>query len=241
MRVLVFGGTSEGRVLAGKLAALGAEVVVSVATEYGRELLDGVDVVTGRKTAEEMAALLRGFGFCIDCTHPYAAEATCNIKAACQQTGVPYRRCLREESQPGSWLRVRDAQEAAALVRELPGNILLATGAKELPAFSNIEPERLFVRVLPSREGLAACEALGLPKKNIAAMQGPFSQKLNEALMEQWKIAVLVTKDGGAAGGFPEKCAAAQALGVRLIVIGRPPETGATMEEILREAKEWFK
>ena len=69
-------------------------------------------------------------------------------------------------------------------------------------------------------------------------MQGPFSQKLNEALMEQLGIAVLVTKDGGAAGGFPQKRAAAGALGVKLVVISRPRETGASPEEILQMVKE---
>lgn len=243
MRVLLFGGTTEGRWLAGRLAAVGAEVAVSVATGYGREALEGVEgiaVITGRKTAGEMAALLEGFSLCVDATHPYAREATRNIQEACRQAGTPYRRCLREGSEPAGWLRARDAEDAARLAEGLPGNILLATGAKELPAFCRIDPKRLFVRVLPTHEALDACQGLGVPKRNIVAMQGPFSQKLNEALMEQLRIAVLVTKDGGAAGGFPEKQAAARALGAALIVIGRPLETGASPEEILREVKEWM-
>jgi len=243
MRVLLFGGTTEGRRLAGYLRDLGAQVTVSVATEYGREVLrgqDGLAILTGRKTAEEMAALLRDADFCIDATHPYAAEATKNIQTACKQTGVPYRRCLREKSRPDGWICAQDAQEAAALAEKMPGNILLTTGAKELPAFASIGTERLYARILPGHEGIAACERLGLLKGHIIAMQGPFSQKLNEALMEQFHIAVLVTKDGGPAGGFPEKCAAAKACGAGLIVIGRPPEAGAYPEEIIQEVKGWM-
>ncbi len=41
-------------------------------------------------------------------------------------------------------------------------------------------------------------------------MQGTFSYALNRALMEQFAIRFLVTKDGGAAGGFEEKARAAQ-------------------------------
>ena len=37
MKLLIFGGTTEGRVLAERAAALGAEVTVSVATELGAE------------------------------------------------------------------------------------------------------------------------------------------------------------------------------------------------------------
>ena len=64
-------------------------------------------------------------------------------------------------------------------------------------------------------------------------MHGPFSQKLNEALLEQFHIRWLVTKDGGAAGGFPEKAAAAQSAGAALVVIRRPAETGEDLPSIL--------
>lgn len=45
MKLLIFGGTTEGRILAEKLSALGAEVTVSVATLLGAEELAGVDGV----------------------------------------------------------------------------------------------------------------------------------------------------------------------------------------------------
>jgi len=40
MKILLFGGTSEGRRLALRLAQAGAQVTLSVATEYGREVAD---------------------------------------------------------------------------------------------------------------------------------------------------------------------------------------------------------
>lgn len=81
----------------------------------------------------------------------------------------------------------------------------MATGAKELAQFAAIPPERLYPRVLPTLESIAACEAANIPHRNIIAMQGPFSFALNQAMMEQFHIRWLVTKDGGAAGGFDEK------------------------------------
>ena len=241
MKILLFGGTSEGRVLAEELAAMEVEVTVSVATDYGRELIEpgaGLTVLTGRLDAEGIAALLNGFDLCVDATHPYAVDATKNIQAACVRTGTPYLRCLREASEGDGWLRVETARDAAALADSLPGNILLTTGAKELPAFADIDPGRLYARVLPTHEGLSACEALSIPKSHMIAMQGPFSQALNQAMMEQFHIRILVTKDGGTAGGFPEKAAAAKALGAALVVIGRPKETGFPPEEILQQVKE---
>ena len=65
------------------------------------------------------------------------------------------------------------------------GNILLTTGSKELSVFAGLDPQRIFARVLPTYDGINACEALGLPHRHILALQGPFSQKLNEAVLEQ--------------------------------------------------------
>ena len=236
MRLLIFGGTTEGRVLAARAAECGAACTVSVATPLGAEELSdipGLHILVGRKDADEIAALCAGFDLCVDATHPYAVEATANIRAGCAAAGIPLKRLLRAESRTEGAVFVPDCAAAARLLSEKEGNILLTTGAKELPAFAGLARERLFARVLPTHAGIDACEALGLPHSHIIAMQGPFSQQMNEAMLRQYHIAWLVTKDGGAPGGFAEKQAAAQSAGAALVLIGRPPETGETMEEIL--------
>lgn len=236
MKLLIFGGTTEGRVLAQRALKLGAEVTVSVATGLGAEELrelGGVSVLTGRLERADMEKLLRDFDMCVDATHPYASAVTPAIKAACAETGTPLHRLLRPASRTDGAFCVPDSSAAAELLREKDGNILLATGAKELGSFAGLDKDRLFVRILPTHEGLSACEKLGIPHKNILAMQGPFTQKLNEAILEQYKIAWLVTKDGGAAGGFEEKLAAARNTGAALVLIERPADSGEDMETVL--------
>ena len=61
----------------------------------------------------------------------------------------------------------------------------------------------------------------------------PVTQKMNEATIEQYAIRFIVTRDGGAAGGFAEKLSAARACGAETIVIRRPKDDGESMEEIL--------
>ena len=242
MRAVVFSGTTEGRAFSKQLGALGADVLVSVATDLGAEeqgSAPGVTVRAGRLEPEEMTALLQGADLCIDATHPYAVEATKNIRAAAARAGVEYHRLLRAESPlPAGSMVFQSAAHAAEFLANTCGNLLLATGAKELAAFSGIEPARLFPRVLPTPEGIAACEAAHIPHKNIIAMQGPFSYALNRALLEQFLIRFLITKDGGAAGGFAEKAQAAQDTGAQLIVLRRPAEQGETAEQILTRCKE---
>jgi len=241
MKLLIFGGTTEGRLLAGEASALGAEVTVSVATPLGAEelaRLERVTVWTGRKRSAEMVPLLAPFGLCVDATHPYAAEASVNIKTACREAGVPLRRLLRPASGAEGTVRVDSCAAAAAFLAGTQGNILLTTGSKELSAFAALDPEWLYVRVLPTHEGLSACEALGLAHSHILALQGPFSQKLNEAILEQYHIRWLVTKDGGKAGGFDEKLAAANRVGAKVVLVGRPPDEGESYETILAYIKE---
>ena len=115
MNLVIFGGTTEGRDLSHRLADMGAKVTVCVATPYGLEeqgSREGVTVLVGRKTAEEMATLLRGAPLCVDATHPYAEAASRNIRAACEVSGVPCRRLLRRESELTGAVLVNDAAEA---------------------------------------------------------------------------------------------------------------------------------
>ena len=228
----MFSGTTEGRRFSKKLAELGAAVTVCVATPLGVEEqgeMAGITVHAGRLQPDAMAALLAGADLCVDATHPYAVDATRNIRAAAVQAGV--------ELPPGCAV-FETAAHAAEYLAGTEGNILLATGAKELAVFAGLEPARLYPRVLPTPEGIAACEAANVPHRNIIAMQGPFSCQLNKALIEQFHIRYLVTKDGGAAGGFAEQVQAAAETGIQLVVLRRPPETGETETQILAYCKE---
>ena len=244
MNIVIFSGTTEGRLLSHLLAEKGAQVTVCVATEYGCEEqgeAPGITVLTGRKTVEEMTALLRGSDLCVDATHPYAVEVTKSVRLACATAEVPYRRLLRDRSADTDAIVVDSAEAAAKLMADREGNILLATGMKELSAFAGISPARLYPRVLPTGDSIAACERAGIPHRNIIAMQGPFSAELNEALIRQFHIAYLVTKDGGKAGGFQEKVQAAENTGIELVLIRRPEETGETFEEVVKSCEEMMK
>ena len=242
MRAVVFSGTTEGRAFSKQLGALGADVLVSVATDLGAEeqgSAPGVTVRAGRLEPEEMTALLQGADLCIDATHPYAVEVTEHIRAAAEAAGLPVLRLVRQSDGGELCRRAKDMAGAADMLEQMPGHVLLTTGSKELHHFARPGlAERCYPRVLPTQEGIAACEAAGVPHRNIIAMQGPFSRALNEALIQQFEIRWLVTKDGGAAGGFAEKVQAAQSTGAQLVVLRRPPEQGQTAQEILNLCKE---
>ena len=242
MKILLFGGTTEGRVLAQKLLALGHAVTVSVATELGAEMLGDLPkdhILTGRLEQPAIAQRLPDYALCIDATHPYAEEVSRHIRKACTKTGVPLRRVLREASREEGCIRVDSCKAAAEYLCDRPGNVLIATGSKALRDYGCLAPERMYPRGLPTHAALTICEEMGIPHRNILALQGPFTLAMNAAMLEQYHISYLVTKDGGTVGGFTEKQQAARQAGAQLILVGRPPDSGEAMEQLLRELEEW--
>lgn len=238
-KVLLFGGTSEGRSLAGWLGERGIPATVCVATEYGGALLPPtVKVRVGRLDRAAMEALMgEGFTCVVDATHPYAAEATANIRAAAGAAGLPVYRLVRDGDVDGPWLHAKNMAQAAALAAERTGKVLLTTGSKELDAFA--VPglrERCCPRVLPTLASLGRCLELGFPAGQVICMQGPFTEELDRAVIGQYHIETVVTKASGGAGGFWEKAAAARAAGCALIVVDRPlHEVGFSLEALKKQ------
>ncbi|MBU9736490.1 precorrin-6A reductase [Diplocloster agilis] len=249
-KVILFGGTSEGRELCGYLKAQGIPSLICVATPYGEEVIREIpgipevpgmlDVRTGRLDMEEMRELfLREQPMLVvDATHPYAGAVTQNIRTACMNAGISYRRLLRPaqaEARAAHIIHAADTDRAAQILAGSEGNILVTTGSKELKplcAIPNYE-ERLYVRVLPAPEVLEDCHACGIKGRHLIAMQGPFSEELNYALIREFDIRWLLTKESGKPGGFQEKIRAAERAGIRVLLIDRPAqESGYFLEEM---------
>ncbi len=235
-RVWVLGGTTEGR----RLLSTGLPILYTVATEYGAQLAGNrpnVEIRTGRLDQIAMERLLaqEKIACVLDATHPYAVEASRNAKTAAQKAGVPYIRVLRQASDIKGAVQVTGCDEAAAYLATREGKALITTGSKELAAFTVVPQyqERLFVRVLPTKDVLSFCETLGFSAVNIIAMQGPFSREMNVALLRQIGARFLVTKDGGAVGGFTEKLEAAREVDATVVLIARPAEKGSSIEEAI--------
>jgi len=246
-KLCIFAGTTEGRELVELLAGQPVEVTACVATEYGETLLtprEHLTVSNKRLTEGAMEVLFRrtGFELVVDATHPYAAEVTENIAAACRKAGVEYLRLLREtDAVPGDAVCVPDIESAVDYLAGTEGSILLTTGSKELAKFTALPEftQRVYARVLPMEVSLAACRETGLGPDRIIAMQGPFSQEMNTAMLKAASARYMVTKDTGGAGGFAQKAAAAREAGAVLVVVGRPAQKegldfAGVVEEICR-------
>jgi precorrin-6Y C5,15-methyltransferase (decarboxylating) len=250
---VIFGGTTEGRLLAEHFASGSVTVHISVATEYGAELIpdaDNIHIHHGRMDEGEMERFFLDINpdVCVDATHPYAVEVTKNIKAACENTGIRYMRVQRQNTagdisytgcEGKNYIKyVATVEEAAEFLSGTKGNIFITTGSKELAKYTVIPDyrERCFARVLPTVSVLENCRELGFEGRNLIAMQGPFSMELNSAMLRQYNASVLVTKQSGTQGGYQEKCEAALQNGVNLVIVGAPDEDekGYTLDDAIK-------
>jgi precorrin-2 dehydrogenase/sirohydrochlorin ferrochelatase/precorrin-6A/cobalt-precorrin-6A reductase len=246
MTVFIFAGTGDGKkficslLLRAEKAGIKMTAHIFCATEYGAELVrtelnknvgkKNAVVHCGRLGENEISKKINELkpDYVIDCTHPFAEAVTKNIRAVCENTGVPCLRLRRETSEkPPEGLRIHYAggmKEAASFLKDKTGNIFLTTGSKDIHCFSGEGFEgRVYPRVLPLEESIGLCRKAGISAKNIIAMQGPFSEELNRALIRGISARWLVSKETGAEGGFAAKMNAALAEGCAMLVI-RPPE-----------------
>ncbi len=262
-KIIIFAGTTEGRLLAEYCHSRKIPGWISVVSDYGKEVLPDspfLKVHTGAMDKEEMEAFIKEKGalLVLDATHPYAREASKNIRHACEAARVTYYRVLRKTtedapvmeaasaaeeaiSEADSVISVDSIEEAVEYLENTSGNILVTTGSKELAKYTRLShwQKRIFARVLPTSSVLLTCEEMGFHGSRIIAMQGPFSVGFNSEMIKQHQIQYLVTKESGAAGGFQEKLMAAAECGIISVIIGRPvEEDGISLEKAMEYMEE---
>lgn len=249
--ILVLAGTQDGREIAAGLREAGYEVIASVVSEYGRELVaqSGVPVQAAAMDEQELQQFVvrSGIRLMIDATHPYAVNVSRNARQVAANLHIP---CLRYE-RPDSALPIYaklvlapDMQRAAEMAVGLGKTVFLTTGSHSLPLFRAAAAGRdcrLIARVLPQPEVIADCIANGFSPADIIAAQGPFSQELNRELFRAYGADVMVTKNSGAIGGTDAKIAAAIELGLMIVVVQRPAALQQQVFESLPALLEYLK
>jgi precorrin-6A/cobalt-precorrin-6A reductase len=241
--ILLLGGTSETASIATALLTAGHRVLVSTATTVPLELPERLERRTGRLDEEAMVRLIRDIvvHVIVDATHPYAQEAHAVALRASARTGIPCIRWVRPNiriSERAGILIARDHAEAARLACAAGSTILLTVGSQHLAPYvaeAIAQSRRLIVRVLPAPASLEACRQAGLKQADVIAARGPFPIEENRAVLRQFRVGVLVTKNSGAAGGLSEKLVAAKLEGCTVVLIQRPLEVNGNQVSAIAE------
>ncbi|MCM1024231.1 MAG: precorrin-6A reductase [Prevotella sp.] len=238
-KILIFGGTYEGRQLAEFCSRNQINICISVTTNYGAELLPqnkNVKKLIGELDFFQIKNLIakNNIDLIIDATHPYAELATKNIKSACKEFNKKYYRLAREANSMISGEIMENIYDVIDRLNCSEKRILSTLGSKELRQIIKINnyQNRVWIRVLPTDGIVKYCENLGFSKDKIILGKGPFSTLENIEHIKKCNAEILVTKESGETGGYPQKAEAARNCGIELITLKRPHEKGYTIEEI---------
>jgi precorrin-6A/cobalt-precorrin-6A reductase len=238
MRVLLLGGTSEGRALATRLGQE-FDVVSSLAGRVPDPALPVGEVrIGGFGGVEGMRRWLveSKVDAVVDATHPYAATITANAAVVCGELGLPHLVLARPAWPRGDAIGVGSDSEAAKTVAaERYSRVFLTTGRSGTAAFVDVDAWFLI-------RAVTAPDPDTLPRHHqLVLSRGPYHFDDELALLREHRIDALVTKNSGGQMTRP-KLEAAAALGVAVVMVDRPPlPGGVTTVSTVDDAVEWVR
>jgi precorrin-6A/cobalt-precorrin-6A reductase len=233
-KVLILGGTAEGRKLAELLNASGYRPVTSLAgvTRQPSDI-QGEIRIGGFGGAAGLVDYLAAerFSAVVDAAHPFAVIISRHAKEAADRCGTPLVRLERPAWRAGAGDHWIEAPDIAAAVAAIPpgAQILLTIGRKEAMAFLSRTDISGIARMIEPIDS----EVTG--KWRILLERPPFHVEKELCLLRDHAITHLVTKNSG--GGETEaKLVAARKEGIPVIMIARPWKPEVATVSTPREA-----
>lgn len=222
-RILILGGTTESRQLAGLLAdRTDLAVTLSLAGRTRAPVRQPVPVRTGGfGGVEGLVAYLEtgGIDLLIDATHPYAAIMSAHAAAAAERSGVAFlalRRPAWERVADDRWMDAADVPAAIAALGEASRRVFLALGRQEVMPFAQAPQHHYLVRSIEPID-----PPLAVPQADYLLQRGPFPEADERRLLAERGIEAIVAKNSGGAASYG-KIAAARALGLTVVMLRRP-------------------
>jgi precorrin-6A/cobalt-precorrin-6A reductase len=236
-RILILGGTTEARQLAGRLAERAdLDVTLSLA---GRTVSAAPQPVPVRVGGFGGSAGLADYlvrervDVLIDATHPYAAIISANAVAAARQSRVPLvalRRPPWTAVAGDRWIEVDNIDAAVQALGLTPRRVFVTLGRNELAPLCAAPQHFYLIRSVDPVD-----PPLQLPQARYVTGRGPFGESTDRALMAEHRIDEVIAKNSGGAATYG-KIAAARALGIAVVMVRRPPTLDGPRVETVEEA-----
>jgi precorrin-6A/cobalt-precorrin-6A reductase len=238
VRLLLLGGTAEARALASRLHP-DVQVISSLAGRVPDPALPVGEVrVGGFGGADGLQRWLAesGVDAVVDATHPFAATITANAATACRALSLPHVALVRPAWPRGDAIVVEsDTAAAKTVAANGYSRVFLTTGRTGVGAFARVDAWFLIRAVTPPDGGTLP------PRHHLLLSRGPYRYDDELELLREHHIDALVTKNSG--GDMTRaKLDAADALGVPVIMVDRPPlPQGVTTVRTVDDAAAWVR
>ena len=221
--ILVFGGTTEGRVAAQVLDESGATYYYSTrGREQDISLVHGVRL-SGAMEVPDMLKCCHehGIRLIVDAAHPFAVDLHHNLLNVASQTKIPvirYDRIYPVRDEAFVWCK--DYDDAIHQLEEHGIDRLLAlSGVNTIERLRGYwESHECWFRILNREQSHRLAEQSGFPEEHLVY----YEQDDTISLLQELQPQAIITKESGMSGGFVEKTEAARDVGVKVFVVQRP-------------------
>lgn len=224
--ILVFGGTTEGRMVTRVLDESGKEYYYSTKGDLQEvDFVHGIRL-TGAMTEDNIIEFIREkeIQLVIDSAHPFAAVLHETIGKATKQTQTPVIRYERIYPQKNSGIiECESYPDMIAKLEAQPCKKLLAlTGVNTIkplkPFWSKHES---YFRILNRDDSHEKSDAEGFPREQLLYWRLGEEQN-DQEIFDRIKPDAVITKDSGNSGYFNEKLAPAISAGIPIYMLKRP-------------------
>ena len=213
--ILVFGGTTEGRITAEVLEKAGATYYYSTKTGEQDVSLHHGEHINGAMDAEAMKAFVdkHGIRLLVDAAHPFASHLHQTVVYVASEKQIPiirYERIYPPRDPDITW--IDDYSQVPTDIHSL----LATTGVQSIAKLKPLEAKgiKVYYRILPRESSIRLAKEQGATDEQLLFYE-------DSAVIDVETEAVLL-KESGLSGGFQEKVDVAKAKGMRIIVLKRP-------------------
>ena len=222
--ILIFGGTTEGRLAVETLDEAGAPYFYSTRGEAQAITCRHGQRITGALDGEAMAAFCREkeIRLLVDAGHPFAERLRQTIAGVARQLGIPVIRLERQYPERAADIHWCDSFDEAIRRLEADGvdRLLALTGVQTIGKLASYwSRHETYFRVLDRPESVELALRQGFPRERLCFYH---DDAADEALFEALRPEAILTKESGESGGFPQKVAAARRLGIAVYAVCRP-------------------
>lgn len=240
-KLLILGGTTEGRRLAERLAGDSRfDATLSLAGRTADPAPLGLPTRSGGFGG--VAGLIayiaeHGVEAVIVATHPYAGRIAFHALEAAEAAGIPIIQWLRpgwSRTTGDRWTEFQTLEALADAIGPEPRRVFVTIGRQGAAVFERAPQHAYWFRsvdpILP---------ALDLPKARYRLERGPFDAAAEAAFLRDAQIEVIVSKNSGGEATFG-KIEAARRLGLPVLLLARPPQPDIQSVETLDGVLEWL-
>lgn len=224
--ILIFGGTTEGRISVQTLEEAGKPFYYSTKGDEQEVFLHNGIRLQGAMDAEQIVAFCSSHDIrlIVDAAHPFATQLHHTLEQVSSETGIPVIRFERifpeRDEQYIIWCK--DYDDAMQRIEaENIATLLVLTGVQTIgklkPLWQN--NNKCYFRILDRDSSRRIAHEQGFPAERLFYYRQGEDESI---LLQQLRPEAILTKESGTSGGFDGKVAAARQLGIRIFALCRP-------------------